>query len=368
MISTTFFPGHYVQGYEAIKRLGPEIARLGKSGYLICSPTVFSKVLPTFQDEMGKHAQVAVEKLTGECCDDEIDRLLTLAEKSGSSVIIGMGGGKVMDTAKAVAAKSEKPLIIVPTVASSDAPCSAVSVIYTAEGIYDHPMPHPRNPDVVLVDTKIIAEAPIRFLVAGMGDALSTRFEAETCRQNYIENMTFTEDVGSMTAYALAQLCYDTLLEYGLSAKRACEAHAITPAVEHIIEANTLLSGLGFESCGLASAHGFQIGFTVLKETHSYLHGELVSFGTLASLILTDKKKQVIDEVYSFCESVGLPTTLAEVGLEHVTEQELQQVAEVATAEDNPMLNEPLPVTREMVIAAIQAADYEGRARKGEKR
>lgn len=366
MISTTFFPGHYIQGYEAIKRLGPEISRLGMSGYLICSPTIFSKVLPTFKDEVGKYAPVVVEKFGGECCDDEIDRLLKLAEKSGSSVIIGMGGGKVMDTAKAVAAKAGKSLIIIPTVASSDAPCSAVSVIYTPSGIHDHPMPHPRNPDVVLVDTKIIAEAPVRFLVAGMGDALSTRFEAEACLQNYADNMTFSGDTGSMTAYALAELCYETLFEYGLSAKRACEAHAVTSAVEHIIEANTLLSGLGFESCGLAGAHGFQIGFTVLKETHSYLHGELVSFGTLASLILTGKKREIIDEVFAFCESVGLPTTLAEIGLEHITEAELQQVAEAATTEDNPMHNESLPVTKEMVVAAIRATDYEGKARKGE--
>jgi glycerol dehydrogenase len=182
-------------------------------------------------------------------------------------------------------------------------------------------MPHPHSPSAVLVDTRIITEAPVRFLVAGMGDALSTWFEAESCQKKFVGNMTLTGDVGSMTAYALARLCYDSLLKYGLSARRACEAHVVTPALEHIIETNTLLSGLGFESCGLAGAHGFQIGFTALKVTHNYLHGEIVSFGTLASLFLTDKDKALIDEVYLFCESVGLATTLAEIGLPNVSKK-----------------------------------------------
>ena len=217
---------------------------------------------------------------------------------------------------------------------------------------------------MVLVDTKIIAEAPVRFLIAGMGDALSTWFEAESCQKKYAANMTFTGDIGSMAAYALAHLCYQMLLEYGLAAKRACEAHLVIPALEHVIETNTLLSGLGFESCGLAGAHGIQMGFTALKETENYLHGEVVAFSTLATLFLTDRKKETIDEVYTFCESVGLPTTLAEIGLPNVLDSALAKVAELTLDKDNPIHNEPMPVTKEMVIAAIKAADHVGKLRK----
>jgi glycerol dehydrogenase len=364
MLSTTIFPGRYIQGYQAIRRLGPEIARLGQSGYVICSPTVFNKLLPEFEADMKQYVVVQPQKFGGECSDEEIERLRLLASKAESEVIIGIGGGKVMDTAKAVAHLLKKPLIIVPTVAASDAPCSAVSVVYTPAGVYDRPMPHPHNPDAVIVDTKIIAEAPVRFLVAGMGDALSTWFEAESCQKKYAGNMTLTGDVGSMTAYALAHLCYESLLEYGLNAKLACEVQAVTPALEHVIETNTLLSGLGFESCGIAGAHGIQIGFTVLEQTHSYLHGEIVAFGTLASLFMTDKKQAVINEVYSFCESVGLPTTLAEIGLQDITEEQLTQVAKTAMDKDNPIHNESTPVTKDSIIAAIKAADYAGRVRK----
>jgi glycerol dehydrogenase len=364
MISSIIFPGRYIQGYDAIKRLGPEIARLGKTGYFICSPTVYGKLLPASRGEIEKHCRIVAEKFGGECCDDEINRIVELAGGNDGMVIIGMGGGKVIDTAKAVANKLSMPLIIAPTVASSDAPCSSVSVLYTPEGAHDRPVSHPRNPDVVLVDTRIIAAAPVRFLVAGMGDALATWFEAESCRNNYAENLTDTGGVGTMTAYSLAHLCYQILCEYGLSAKKACEAHVVTPALEHVIEANTLLSGVGFESGGLAAAHGIQMGFTVLKETQGYLHGEEVAFGTLASLFLTDKDKDIMDEVYYFCEAVGLPTTLADIGLPEISEAQLRQIAEFVLLDDNPIHNEAVPITEESVIASVLAADYEGRLRK----
>jgi glycerol dehydrogenase len=363
-MSTTIFPGRYIQGYNAIRRLGPEIARLGKTAFILCSNTVYNKILPFHREEIDGYAPVFPEKFGGECCDTEIDRIAALAGETNCEVIVGMGGGKVIDTAKAAASKLGKSLIIVPTVASSDAPCSAVSVIYTPEGVFDRPMGHRGNPDVVLVDTKIIVESPVRFLVAGMGDALSTWFEAESCKVKRADNMTFSDDVGSMTAYHLAELCYKTLIEYGLAAKKDCEARSVTPALEYIIEANTLLSGLGFESCGLASAHGIQIGFTALKETEKYLHGEIVAFGTQASLFLTDKKNDIIDEVYTFCESVGLPTTLAEIGLPNIPDSDLEKVAGVTMDKDNPIHNELVPVSQETIIAAIKAADYTGRLRK----
>lgn len=363
MISTTIFPERYIQGYGAIKKLGAEVAKLGKTAYLICSPTVYGKLLPGFREELENQVTLMVETFCGECSNEEIDRLVKLAEKASGEVVIGIGGGKVMDTAKAVANRLKMHLITVPTVASSDAPCSALSIIYSREGIMEGVMLHPRNPDVVLVDTKIIAEAPVRFLIAGMGDALSTWFEADSCQRKYAANMTFTGDIGSMTGYALARLCYQMLIQYGLTAKRAVEIHSVIPAVEHIIETNILLSGLGFESCGVAAAHGIQIGFTVLKETHDFLHGEIVAFGTQVSLFLTDKSREVIEEVYSFCESVGLPTTLAQIGLLNITDEALTRVAQTAMSPINPIHNEPIPVTVESIMMAIKAADYEGRAR-----
>ena len=120
-----------------------------------------------------------------------------------------------------------------------------------------------------------------------------------------------------MAAMQLAQLCFETLMENGLQAKVAVENKVCTKAVEKIIEANTYLSGIGFESGGLAGAHAIHNGLTVMEETHSKYHGEKVAFGTLVQLVLEDADRELLEQIISFCMEVGLPTTLADLGIEN---------------------------------------------------
>lgn len=359
MITTSIFPSRYVQGAGALKLLAQEVGRLGSKALAIVSGTSLSNVTEYLENtaEVG----FVVERFGGECCDSEIERGSARARAEHCRVIVGVGGGKCVDTAKAIAHGLGLPAVIVPTLASTDAPCSALAVIYTPEGAFARYLVLPRNPDVVLVDTALIARSPVRFLVSGMGDALSTWFEAEDCQIKQAANMTGRP--GSATAYGLARLCYDTLLRYGLVAKRAAEQGVVTPALEHIVEANTLLSGLGFESGGLSGAHAIHNGLTALEETHAYWHGEKVAIGTLALLFLTDRAPSVIAQVYDFCEAVGLPITLAQIGLETVTDEKLLVASKVACAEGDTMHNIPGEVTAEQVVAALKAADGEGRAR-----
>src|SRR5262249_22183552 len=141
-----------------------------------------------------------------------------------------------------------------------------------------------KNPELVLVDTQVIALSPPRLLVAGMGDALATWFEARTCVEGHVKNMR--GGLSTQSALALAKLCYRTLLADGADALRAVQTKVVTPALERIVEANTLLSGLGFESSGLAAAHAIHNGLTTAPSTHAYYQGEKVSFGLLAQLVL----------------------------------------------------------------------------------
>ena len=187
-------------------------------------------------------------------------------DEQGCDLVIGIGGGKTLDTAKAVAFYKKTPVLICPTIASTDAPCSALSVIYTDAGVFEEYLFLPANPNMVLMDTDIIAKSPVRLTVSGMGDALATYFEARACQISGAANCAGGQVTGA--AMALAKLCLDTLLDEGLKAKLALEAGACTPAVEKVIEANTLLSGLGFESGGLAGAHAIHNGLTVLEECH----------------------------------------------------------------------------------------------------
>lgn len=311
MLTTTIFPSRYVQGKDARKQLGAELSRFGHRGLMICDPFIYDNLIEDYKTYL-EQVDVDIVRFAGECCDTEITRLVDRLQSHNGEFVVGLGGGKTIDTAKAVAHYGNVSVAIVPTLAASDAPCSALSVIYTEDGEFNRYLVLPQNPNLVLVDTQTVADAPTRLLVAGMGDALATWFEAQSCQQSFSTNMTGR--LGSMSAYALANLCYDTLIEYGALAKTANFQNVVTPALERVVEANTLLSGLGFESGGLAASHAIHNGLTVLEPTHAYLHGEKVAFGVLASLFLTDKPAEKIREVYRFCEQVGLPTTLSAIG------------------------------------------------------
>ena len=361
MLYAAVFPGRYIQGENALSELDSEISHLGKTGFLICSPTVHKKILPPLMPRLA-HVKCHIAVFSGESTEAEIERLSLEAKKNQCDVICGIGGGKTLDTAKAVACSLGVPVIIAPTIASTDAPTSALAVIYDEQGVYQREIVLKNNPNVVLVDTAVIAEAPVRFLVSGMGDALSTFFEAESCRQKGAKN--FAGFNGLLTGYAIAELCYKTLLKYGKLAKESVEMRKYSLALEYIVEANTLLSGVGFESCGIAAAHSIHNGFTALPQTRAYYHGEKVAFGTLASLFLNNRNQAVRDEVYTFCEEIGLPVTLAELGLEKVSDGDLMKVAEKSCVPEEFMTHEPVPVGPEDVFSAIKLADAYGRDKK----
>lgn len=136
----------------------------------------------------------------------------------------------------------------------------------------------------------------------------------------------------------------------------------MTPAVEKVVEANTLLSGLGFESGGLAAAHAVHNGLTAVPATHDHMHGDLVNFGTLTQLALEDRPTSEIDAFIAFCDRVGLPTTLEQVGLGGADRDDLMTVAEAATMPGETIHNMPFPVDADIVCDAMVAADAYGRA------
>jgi len=354
------FPGKYIQGEHALAGLPGLVKLLGDKGLILASPTVKNSILPGYN--MDAWADwIMVEEFRGECCETELKRLAGIISKLKVNIIIGMGGGKTIDAAKIVADRAGIPVIIAPTIASNDAPCSGCAVIYTEQGVFESVYYQKMNPQVVLVDTRVIANAPVRFLVSGMGDALSTWFEARSCERSQSANEC--GGYSTMTTLNLARLCYDTLLSYGSAAKVACENNSITPALNHIIEANILLSGIGFESSGLATAHSVHNGLSALKETHTYYHGEKVAFGVLTGLHFTDALPAEMEIVYAFCEAIGLPTTFSRIGITEINREKLTEVAVKACAPAEGIHHEAFHVTPKKIVNAMIAADAMGRAR-----
>ena len=352
------FPGKYIQGSGAIRQLEELISQFGSKAIILTSPSA-GKHLPEKYLQQPLSDQVHIEQFGGECSEEELERIAGQIQRQKADVMVGMGGGKVIDAAKIAADRAGIPVIIVPTIASTDAPCSGCAVTYTPGGVFEQVHYQRSNPAVVLVDTGIMAKAPPRFLVAGMGDALATWFEARSCAKT-----TSVNECGGLSTNAglhLARLCYDLLLEYGLQAKLDNEAGIVSQALDNIVEANILLSGIGFESGGLAAAHAIHNGLTALPETHDFYHGEKVAFGLLAGLHMMDAPVNELNEVYGFCKAVSLPVTLAELGISAENKSGLMQVAQKSAEEDSPIHHEGSDITPEKVYDALLKADAFGK-------
>src|SRR5436190_23380980 len=332
MLSVFSCPSRYTQGRNATEFLGQEMTGLGLQGpaLILAGRSARSMLAEAWRRTLGGAGiSYGIHPFGGECSLAEIERVKAAAKACKARVIVAAGGGKALDTARATAADLNLPVVNCPTVASSDAPCSALSVIYTDEGQFQEYRFYRKNPDLVLVDTAVIAQAPPRLLVAGMGDALATWFEARTCVEGHVKNMRGGGSTRS--AAALAELCYKTLLEDGAAALRAVECNAVTPALERLMEANTLLSGLGFESSGLAAAHAVHNGLTTAPATHEFFHGEKVAYGVLVQLVLEGKLRSLLTQVLEFSSEVGLPLTLADIGLGELDVDMLKRIAERST-------------------------------------
>jgi glycerol dehydrogenase len=300
---------------------------------------------------------------SGESTYDERARVSKIAREQRADISVGIGGGKILDLAKAVAVDAGIKMVTCPTIASNDSPTSAASVWYDDDGNFVGFDCWPFNPDIVLVDSQVVARGPVRAFVAGMGDALSTWIEAEAAYKGRATNIAGGQP--TMAAMAIARLCFTTLLEYGLEAKRDLEHKALTPAVEKIIEANVLLSGLGFESGGLATAHMVGNLLSNVPECKRFMHGEKVAFGIVTQLCLDDE--MAVDQkaaIVDFQIALGLPVTFADINLEGVTRQRLQDIGNLCAADGSLCHNHPFKVTADDIVDALIAADALGRDRK----
>ncbi|MDO4680774.1 MAG: glycerol dehydrogenase [Aerococcus sp.] len=350
-------PSHYVQGKNILLTGAKYFEALGHTPLLITDDDVWEIIGEKFVKSLSDAGlDIQRESFNGEASDHEIQRIKQVAEDHQADFIIGLGGGKTSDTAKAVADELALPVAIAPTLASTDAPTSALSVIYTDEGNFEKYRFYDKNPDLVIVDTQVVAQAPAKFLAFGIGDASATYVEARAVAEGYNKNML--GGASPLAAQVIAKQCMETIFKYGIQAVAANEAHVVTSALEAVVEANTLMSGLGFESSGLAAAHAIHDGFTALDgPVHRKGHGEKVAYGVLTELFLENRDKAEIDQYITFYKALHLPTTLEELGLGAASYEDLLKVGQQATIDAETMTEMPFDVTAEDVAEALLAVN-----------
>lgn len=353
------FPGRYVQGPGALRALGTLVRELGCERPAVVSDDVVDAALGDIVPEALASASLAFGRLRfpGECTHAAIAALSAQARAAGADLVVALGGGKTIDTAKGIARTLGSRLIIAPTVASNDSPTSRLIVVYDDGHRLVGVDYLARNPDVVLVDTEVIVRAPVRFFRAGIGDAISKRYEAAQCAG--AGGLNFFGGCPPDTAGILAERCHAAIVEHGTAALEAVGRHACTPAVESVVEATVLLSGLGFESGGLSLSHALLRGLSAVPQLAGALHGEQVAFGTVVQLMLERRPDAAIDAHLALLSRLGLPTTLAALGWTHASPDRIGQVAALTMAA--PYIgNFQSALTADAIADAIVRADAAG--------
>lgn len=306
-------PGRYIQGPGALSELGAVARLFGRRPFIVADAVVTDLLGARLRRELAGFDAVSFAAFSGECTAQDIDALAEAARAARADMIVGVGGGKAIDTAKGVRMALSAPIIIVPTIASNDSPTSRLAVLYTPDHVLSEVRLMTANPDAVLVDTAVIVEAPARFFVAGIGDALSKKFEVEQCAS--AGGLNFFKARPTGLAVTIADACYRAIRSDAEQAVACVKRKQAGDAVERVVEATILLSGLAFESGGLSIAHSLTRGFSTVPEMARALHGEQVALGLLVQLLAEGREDAFLADLLAFYGRLGLPRALEDFGV-----------------------------------------------------
>lgn len=346
------FPLIYRQEAGLLSEIGTLVSPFGRRPFIVADDFVRQTYGAAVEDAMRSAGLDATfDSFKGECSPTAIASAAERARTGGHDCIIGMGGGKAIDTAKAVKIETGLPVVVVPTIASNDSPTSRLAITYEEDGTFIGPRFMATNPEAIFVDTAVIAKAPVRFFCAGIADALVTRYEAEQVVAAGKPN--FFGARPTEAAISLARHCETIIRQYGPRAVADVAAQRLSEAVEKVTEANILLSGLGFEGCGVAGAHAIGMALSLLPGAKQLLHGEEVALGLLAQLRLEGRDDAFMEEMLLFYEQVRLPRSFKEAGLADIGSDHLRPVADFAAREGSRLHNMARAVSADDVLDAL---------------
>jgi glycerol dehydrogenase len=349
----------YIQREGLLAEAGNYLKPFGWRPMVLGDELVFSIIRPILEERLKSAGLFPSFVLFGEECSmPEIARLVDIVRKENLDFIVGTGGGKALDTSRMVAEQLKLPLITIPTSAATCSAASAVAVVYE-KGIRQATV-NGKGADLVLVDSTILSQAPIRLLASGMGDALAKWYEGKPCYDQMKE-----PDSATRSALSLSTQTKETILSVGLEAKGKVEAKKNSYAVEKVVETNILLTGviggLGGSKFRVAVPHALLYGLTVLPQVHQNLHGEMVSFGIIVQLCL-EKNEKELKVILPFFSQLGLPITLKSLGLTNVEDPLFWEGLKRTCIKGSSVHNMPFPVDEKKLYQAMMEADERARS------
>jgi glycerol dehydrogenase-like iron-containing ADH family enzyme len=346
-------PAQVMRGFGLLREAGAAIARYGQRPLLVGGKRSLEAAQTRLAVPFKEHGLISAEVLYGKACSEKSLALMRQAlEEHHADVVIGVGGGKALDAAKLLAHQCGLPVITIPTSAATCAAWTALSNVYSEAGTFQYDVGLTQCPNLLLLDYEVIATAPTRTLVAGIGDALAKWYEASVSSGHSQQTLV-------IAAVQQARVLRDILLQKS----EAAIAQPGSAEWQEVVDATVLMAGvmggLGGAQCRTVAAHAVHNGLTHLSQTHSSLHGEKVAYGILVQLRLEEliQSSQLAiaarRQLIQFYEKIGLPLTLKDLDLGTVTLAALEEAAQVACAPQSDIHRLPFEVDPAQLMAAM---------------
>jgi glycerol-1-phosphate dehydrogenase [NAD(P)+] len=296
-------PRDVIAGHDALLQLPNVITDLGITGPLLLlsgnttMQTVGSKVLSLLE------GREVVSAIVGEINYEEIGRIEDLARDAGIVLIIAVGGGRVIDTAKVVSYNLDIQFVSVPTAASHDGIASSRASVMTDDGnvsVATHP------PLAIVADTGILAGAPHRLMAAGYADMVANY----TAVLDWDLSKTKTGEQISEYAMTLSMITAELMVENAEKIK-AFDENAAWIVVKALFASGVAMSIAGSSRPASGGEHKFAHMLERLVPG-KVLHGEACGVGTIISMIMHGGDWQ---KIRNSLRTIGAPTTPKELGV-----------------------------------------------------
>ncbi len=346
-------PTQVLRGEQCLNHAGAAIAGLGKRPLVVGGVHTLKLIQPLVNPIWQKYQLTANSSSYGlDCSEHSLTNLKREVKSQQADLIVGCGGGKALDTAKLLAHQCQLPIVTIPTSAATCAAWTALSNIYSDEGTFQYDFPLERCPDLLILDYSIIATAPQRTLVAGIGDAIAKWYEASVSSSS--SNATLT-----IAAVQQARILRDILLQKSALALQQPGGEVWREVVDATVLLAGVIGGLGGANCRTVAAHAVHNALTHLPASRHQLHGEKVAYGILVQLRLEEMVQQnqlattARQQLIKFYQEIGLPCSLEDLGLKDISLDDLRHCTEIACQEHSDIHRLPFSVIPEQLIAAM---------------
>ncbi len=342
----------FTAGAGSLDRFGSEMGKYGTRVVLLYGEKAWAAakdyILPALEQS---GVEIVAQAVYGtDATFENVDRIQEQLKDCEFNMIMAIGGGKCIDTVKVAADRLNKPVFTVPSIASNCAAVTKISIMYYPDGSFREITALRSVPVHCFIDPRIAVKAPLKYLWAGIGDAMAKHVESE-----WSAKAGESLDFGSEFGIAAGSMCFYPMVRDGAQALADAKEQKVTPVLARTI--TNIVVSPGVTSVSVhpdyngGIAHALFYGLTVREVIEkNHLHGEVVSYGTLVNLMV-DKNWEKLKMAYDLNISIGLPVCLADLELER--NDPLTDVLAV-TMENQELRHTPYPVTKEMIYQAIQ--------------